>query len=644
VATWRALPLTAQLGVVGMAVMLSWFLVARAAAEEQEGRRRARYEEVRSARSAEVVITRMGTALAAMSAAQRGYLVMPRPTELVQLEAYERVFRLDMQALRQRWEPIANIRGNADRLDAQVRRWTEEVVQPNIELRARAGIAAFGEGSAGAARLLVGARMLDTARALHADILREIRGRALELEQQLETAQAMDELESFLILAAAVLVFLLIGTLILRFVARELARVISAAEALDAGEYDRARLPEAHLAPNREMVRLSTTFRRVAASIATRERQLQEDIERLQELERLKADFVSTVSHELRTPLTSMRGALGLILGGKVGEIPGRGRELLTIAMNNTERLIRLINDILDIEKMDAGHVTVRHDRLRIRPVVETSIAGLEGFARDADVRLELTSDDDAEIVGDTDRLVQVLTNLASNAVKFSPKGAAVELSIRRTGATVTVGVRDHGPGIPEEFSGRIFGRFQQAGGAESRQSGGTGLGLNIAKSIIELHGGRIGFEPAPGGGTLFWFSLPVAMAIVAAPDDVRHRVLVVEDDSSMRDVLTAQLEAFARPLAAGSAEDALDLLEQESVSAIILDPGLPGMDGFAFVRRLRSDDRFRRLPILIFSASELSAEVLHAAGVRAADVFVKSRDNDEVLFERLRTELRHPR
>jgi CheY-like chemotaxis protein len=133
-------------------------------------------------------------------------------------------------------------------------------------------------------------------------------------------------------------------------------------------------------------------------------------------------------------------------------------------------------------------------------------------------------------------------------------------------------------------------------------------------------------------------------MAIVAAPDDVRHRVLVVEDDSSMRDVLTAQLEAFARPLAAGSAEDALDLLEQESVSAIILDPGLPGMDGFAFVRRLRSDDRFRRLPILIFSASELSAEVLHAAGVRAADVFVKSRDNDEVLFERLRTELRHPR
>ena len=486
--------------------------------------------------------------------------------------------------------------------------------------------------------------MLDTARALHADILREIRGRALELEQQRETAQAEDELQSFLILAAAVLAFLFIGTLLLRFVARELARVISAAEALDAGEYERARLPEAHLASNREMVQLSTAFRRVAASIATREQQLQEDIERLQELERLKTDFVSTVSHELRTPLTSMRGALGLILGGKVGEIPGRGRELLTIAMNNTERLIRLINDMLDIEKMDAGHVTVRHDRVRIRPVVEASIAGIEGFARDADVRLELTTDDDAEIVCDTDRLVQVLTNLMSNAVKFSPKGAAVELRITRTGDTVTVGVRDHGPGISEEFRQRIFGRFQQDGGAESRQSGGTGLGLNIAKSIIELHAGRIGFEPAAGGGTLFWFSLPVATARVASPDDVRHCVLVVEDDPSMRNVLTAQLEAFARPVAAASAEEALDLLERQPVSAIILDPGLPGMDGFAFARRLRSDDRFRRLPILIFSASEISADVLHAAGVRAADVFVKTRDHDEVLFERLRTELRRPR
>src|SRR5690606_3015024 len=157
-------------------------------------------------------------------------------------------------------------------------------------------------------------------------------------------------------------------------------------------------------------------------------------IEKLKELERLKADFVSTVSHELRTPLTSMRGALGLLLGGAGGELSQKGRELLRIALTNTDRLIRLINDILDIEKIDAGHVQIRHDRIALRPLLESTISGLDGYAREAGVSLRLVDMPEIELHGDSDRLIQVFTNLVSNAVKFTPKEQSVDVSARLEG------------------------------------------------------------------------------------------------------------------------------------------------------------------------------------------------------------------
>src|SRR5690606_27672997 len=160
-------------------------------------------------------------------------------------------------------------------------------------------------------------------------------------------------------------------------------------------------------------------------------------IEKLKELERLKADFVSTVSHELRTPLTSMRGALGLLLGGAGGELSPKGRELLRIALTNTDRLIRLINDILDIEKIDAGHVQIRRDRLALRPLLETTLSGLDGYAREAGVTLSLGEVGDLELLGDSDRLIQVFTNLVSNAVKFTPKDGAVDVSAVEDGDNV---------------------------------------------------------------------------------------------------------------------------------------------------------------------------------------------------------------
>ncbi len=642
-AVWRALPLTAQLAIVGLIVAVAWFLIARLATDRQEAGQRARNEAVVQLHRAELLTTRLGTAMAMMSSAQRGFVLTGSEDLLRPLEQWRRVFLTDREVLLERTAIDPGLKTDVRQLAEQLAFWHDSIVLPNLALRRSAGLSAFTEGTPGAARLLRGAARIDQARVLHTQMLRRIRDQLRDAEVEAERAASLDELESFLIRAAAVAVFLLLGTLLLRLVARALAQVVTAAHALETGRYAEARLPDSHRAPNREMAMLAHTFDRVAESIATRERQLQEDIVKLRELDRLKADFVSTVSHELRTPLTSMRGALGLILGGKVGELPGRGRELLQIAMTNTERLIRLINDILDIEKMDAGHVSIRRERLRLRPVVETTMAGLEGFARDAKVTLRLLTDADAEVLGDPDRLVQVLTNLASNAVKFSPAGSAVELSVVPAEATVSVLVRDHGPGIPEEFAERIFGRFQQAGGADSRRSGGTGLGLNIAKAIVELHEGRIGFEPAAGGGTTFWITLPIVAPAAHAPD-ARLAVLVIEDDAAMRDILVAQVEAHARPIAVQSAEAALEVLERETVAAIICDPGLPGMSGVEFARRLRGDDRFKRLPIFLFSAREHSAEELRSAGIRASDAYVKTRDSEEVLFARLSAELRRPR
>lgn len=622
-----------------MLVALAWFLTARLAADEAEAAARERNEELARIHQLEMAAVRMITSITAMSAAHRGFILSGTEDRLVSFGQARRSFSADSVLLHEYGARDARIRAGLARIARTVDRWEREVVGPSVERRRRGGLDAFAEGTPGARFVARGAAFLDTLRVQHAQLLRDLRDDVIRLEYQAEAFAARDEWEAFVLRAAAVAVFLLALALLMRLVARAMHQVVGAAEALDAGRYGDARLPHAKRAPNREMARLAHTFDRLAQSIEMRERQLQDDIEKLKELERLKADFVSTVSHELRTPLTSMRGALGLLIGGKAGEVPPKGLELLRIALTNTDRLIRLINDILDIEKMDAGHVAIRHDRLRLVPLIEATIAGLEGYARDADVRFVLTAESDVEVIGDSDRLIQVFTNLASNAIKFSPKGSAVEVTVHAASHRVVVSVRDHGPGIAPEFASRIFGRFQQAGGAQSRQSGGTGLGLSIAKGITELHGGQVGFENAEGGGASFWVALPIAAA-TASRADARAVVLVVEDDESLRAVLAASIEPFARPIAVVGAEAALALLATENVKVIIVDHGLPGMDGLAFSRRLRKDPRHRALALILYSAHEFTADELRESGVRVADAFVKTRDRHEMVVDRVRREL----
>jgi PAS domain S-box-containing protein len=226
--------------------------------------------------------------------------------------------------------------------------------------------------------------------------------------------------------------------------------------------------------------------------------------------ERLKDEFVSTVSHELRTPLTSIAGSLGLLVGGAGGQMPPSTMRLLTIAHKNSERLVRLINDILDIEKMESGRVVFDLKRVDAFALIEQVADSNRGYAEGFGVQVRFESPSTPAIVrADPDRLTQVVTNLLSNAVKFSPPGAEVVISVVQDGGKIRILVRDHGAGIPESFRPHIFEKFAQADAADGRRKGGTGLGLSIVKQIVILLGGVIGFESPIDGGTLFFVDLP---------------------------------------------------------------------------------------------------------------------------------------
>ncbi len=238
--------------------------------------------------------------------------------------------------------------------------------------------------------------------------------------------------------------------------------------------------------------------------------QLVKEIAERERAENVKHEFTSIVSHELRTPLTSIKGSLGLIKSGAVGQLPEKIQSMLDIAYNNSDRLVLLINDILDIEKIRSEGMEFNMAPMDIASLVEDSIDANKGYAIEKNITFVKTNGEKKALVnGDKDRLMQVLSNLLSNAAKFSPSGDQVELSVTRESDIIRVAVKDNGPGVPEEFRESIFDMFTQSDSSDSRQSGGTGLGLNIAKAIVEHHSGNIGFNTKVGVGSTFYFTLP---------------------------------------------------------------------------------------------------------------------------------------
>jgi signal transduction histidine kinase len=252
-------------------------------------------------------------------------------------------------------------------------------------------------------------------------------------------------------------------------------------------------------------------------------------------LERLKDEFVSTVSHELRTPLTSISASLGLLMGKAAGVLPEPAHRLLEIAYTNSQRLVRLINDILDIEKLESGQVVFDLRRIEVRGLVERTIEANRAFAEFHKVRIRIEdSGTVAEVCVDEDRLIQVITNLLSNAIKFSPPDNEVVVKIEKGSGLVRILVRDHGPGITAEFKPRVFERFAQADATSARRTGGTGLGLSIVKQIVERLGGEIGFIEAEGGGTTFHLELPIWSDIADGTQDQPIDTALSESDASL--------------------------------------------------------------------------------------------------------------
>lgn len=344
------------------------------------------------------------------------------------------------------------------------------------------------------------------------------------------------------------------------------------------------------------------------------------DVSQQRQVERLKDEFVSTVSHELRTPLTSIAGSLGLVSAGAAGSLPDKAQRLIGIAQANSQRLVRLINDILDLAKIERGEMPFNMQPLTLLNVARRAADAVQGYAEELGVAVELPEETGATIRGDVDRLTQVITNLLSNAVKFSARGGTVSVGFGQEAGRARISVRDHGPGVPEAFRDRLFGRFAQADGSQTRGTAGTGLGLFIAREIAERHGGRLWYQSPPDGGALFHLDLPVVQEPEArAPR--RDRVLLVEDDAiaaaALTDILTENGLQVDSVETLAAAREALSSARRHG--ALVLDMRLPDGDGMDLVREVRVDPELRGMPIVVVSGE---AARRRDTDVRALEVF----------------------
>jgi PAS domain S-box-containing protein len=354
------------------------------------------------------------------------------------------------------------------------------------------------------------------------------------------------------------------------------------------------------------------------------------DITQQRAAERVRSEFTSTLSHELRTPLTSILGSLQLLRSGVLGDLDKDQGELVEVAERNGQRLLDLINEVLDIEKIESGRVSLMPEPIDLESLLGESIRLNQGFADRFQVRLVLQEEPlNVMVRGDRKRLMQVMTNFLSNAAKFSPPNSAVDVGLRLGGEMVRVTVGDRGPGIPEAFRGRIFGRFAQADSADSRIKGGTGLGLAISKRLIEMMQGRVGFEDREGGGTTFYFDLPVMHAAPSA-EDKTVRVLLTEHDSVSADYLAMVLEkAGYRVDVAHDATATRALLGRWKYAAWLLTRRLAdGVDALSLIAEMKNQARV----IMLAGLTSDEAGVPEAQRHGIADWLSKSDSRARIL------------
>jgi PAS domain S-box-containing protein len=383
------------------------------------------------------------------------------------------------------------------------------------------------------------------------------------------------------------------------------------------------------------------------------------DISDRREVERLKDEFISIVSHELRTPLTSVSGALDLLASGILRTEPDEAQRMLTIAAKNTDRLVRMINDILDIERIESGKVTMTKQNCEVTELITQAVEELQELADRAGVTLTVSACQ-THLWVDPDRILQVLTNLIGNAIKFSAPGSSIwitterQRSIIQQGATAATTqdnvelqfqIRDQGRGIPADKLESIFGRFQQVDASDSRQRGGTGLGLAICRTIIQQHGGRIWADSELGVGSSFFFTLPCLREQDTTPSAVIPTagplILMCDDDPDVRAVIQTLLERQGYAvLAVNSGQAAIDVARQHQPAVILLNLMMPEMDGWQTLAILKQTPETQAIPVIILSG--LSPDPQQTVPQPIQQWIVKP-PNPRVLFEALESALTCP-
>ena len=330
------------------------------------------------------------------------------------------------------------------------------------------------------------------------------------------------------------------------------------------------------------------------------------DVTEQREIDRVKNEFISVVSHELRTPLTSIMGSLSLIRSGSVGELDSEAAGMIDIAHSNSERLVRLINDILDLEKIEAGRMDFDVVPLDAMTLMNQAVSDNHGFGDKNNIELKITSPvNNVSVLGDADRIAQVYANLLSNAIKFSPEGASVEIGAKRLGQKIRVWVKDNGPGISADFRSSIFGKFSQEDSSATRQQGGTGLGLSICKTIIDRLDGTIGFESVEGEGSEFFFDLPETISEKSdvTVSTVGKTALIVEDDNDAATLLRIVLEQMGLDVdVALDIERAHALVAEKSFDVVTLDLGLGGANGVDLMDSIAQSEKNNGVPVVVVS------------------------------------------
>ena len=368
--------------------------------------------------------------------------------------------------------------------------------------------------------------------------------------------------------------------------------------------------------------------RRIAGSLV--------DVTERREVDRLKREFVSSISHELRTPLTSIRGSLGLLAGGVLGPLSPDAAEIVAVAERNVVRLIGLINDILDLERLEGGRLEMAFESSEAAAIVERSLEAVRGFARQSNV--VLVSEPVAASVrvrADADRLVQVLVNLVSNAVKFSPAGGDVTVRVVLAPGMAEFQVEDRGRGVPSALREAIFERYRQVEASDSRRKGGAGLGLAICKAIVEQHGGAIGVRAAAGAGSLFWFRIPLVSihrpSISGSVRSARGLALLVDDDEELLSILELRLaQDGVASQRATSAREAIAAAHALKPDLLVLDLGLPDGDGSQVVDALRGDGVLSGIPLLVYTGRDLRQEDRDRLVLGPTRFLTKSRETED--------------